>query len=227
MRGNLATSPLEAPSPRLPATLVSAQHNINPSLRDIALDMPEARRYLGALPEEDVGLTGVLEALPVFTSKWRAKSRKMLATLVRKSGSVPPSDADPLDLAIGAMFSCHWCQAVVAVQDTLNHCCYRRKHDTHDFYCSYEDDPEWYEMTIEQHLRLLPPEIRSWSALVHQIQPLTHIGGFADFVTAEEMDASDIRFVCVACVDGNTHAKVVMTWRAAVSVPILDTVSFG
>ena len=200
---------------------VPSDHNTRPSLRDIILEMPEARKAIDVALDATVSFDALLAALPTFVEEWRRKHYASLADGVRRSLYRKVSIEQPLALAIGSYFACS-CDSRVSLTDCLNHRCRRwqsgafKRNDYYEW--SQIQDRDVYASVARQFLSNIPTlNDKKWRFLASDLFNIVGQCGYnPETATPDEMDASDARLVCLS--HSNIRRKEILTWRAAVSI---------
>ncbi|KAJ3559741.1 hypothetical protein NM688_g158 [Phlebia brevispora] len=198
---------------------IPVDHNTRPSIRDIVLSMPEAREVLDAPFRETVTVDRILEALPDFIDEWRRGAYKDLAELVRRGAEIEKIqlDMDPLTLAIGSVYYCTTCHAIVPLADALNHWCTRWRGMGGDAIPRRLTGSSVFTETADQYLTRLPCALlRTYEDMVRLVGSIvTAFGCSPETATMDDMDASDIRIFCTKC--STPKRRDILTWRSAVS----------
>ena len=200
---------------------ISADYRISPTLRDIALSMPEAREALSTPSHMTASFANVIKALPAFTEKWRADARQQLADTIRRGfdKNTFAKHADVLALAVSAVFECDRCHHLETQDDALSHFCnpWPRPNSARGV------TQDVYADIVAQELEYVPCQLnRSFAdtfARRHACEIIKACGFAQTTTTAEDMDASDVRLVCRQCTQMNKGVTAILTWRAAVSPP--------
>lgn len=201
---------------------VSADHNISPSIRDIVVDMPEARQAIDVALDATVSFDTLLAALPAFTEQWRQEAYTSLDQQIRQRAyNLKKLKGNPLALAVGEFFRCEDCLSPVGHTDVLNHHCPRQNgkfnrtvpnHHSN----SHDNAAERFCSSISA----FPTERqRFFSCAWAMLQVVSLCGYTPETATSEEMDTSDSRLVCSRC--STEQRRMVLTWRAAVRHSVL------
>lgn len=197
---------------------ISADHNISPSIRDIVVDMPEARQAIDVALDATVSFDALLAALPAFAEQWRQNAyAKLIPQIPRKPGRQPRKK--PLAPAVGEFFSCDKCSKIVGRTDMLNHRCPRQSGNFNRTKAAYHpSDPQGiYVEAAETFMSLIPTfsTRRCPSSCAPALTKIVSMCGYAPETTSvDQMDASDARVVCFEC--STQQRKMILTWRAAV-----------
>lgn len=110
------------------------------------------------------------------------------------------------------MFKCTHCNHTVLIGNALNHYCWSTLSTTENIYAN----------VVNAELSSLPSQMARKSdsefAKAHVHTVITACGFDSTTTTIEAMDASDVRLICRNCTESAYGTKMILTWRAAVSV---------
>lgn len=160
-------------------------------------------------------LAGLLQtSLPEYVESRLAQARSYFIGLVKEDVELPAT-ADPLSLAIGALFSCNHCNSQHTFPEIMSHNCIGRRvklfqtEKTGEFFSVVSKDI-WpcRKVWSQAEFRSEAKRLRAYAQL-YGMDPMSD--------TMEEMDAADARLTCPAHPSSSSGVVSIMTWQAAVS----------
>jgi hypothetical protein len=185
-----------------------------PNIVDVC-GFPEVRSFVWDIPFDPTRADVRTRLEPIFSNllaRWRTEVEGRLAALITTQLRLQDGDVCPLKLA-AAIFKCTKCDVARTYPAVLSHKC------LYDIPKIYETRPVSFEMRLEAVCRLRPwscdvLDLTSWARRVENV--ITACGGHPKISTSHELDLLDPRLACQLC--RRPGQKVVMTWRAAVSI---------
>lgn len=186
-----------------------------PSIRDIALGMPEVQAVLDAPTSTKVTTASfgfLAKTLPAFTERWKQDARAYLAGLVRAGVTVGDA-TDPLTLAAGSVFWCRLCYTSYRYPLVLSHTCFARQQ------LQRVTAANSYEAVVARHA-----PAQNWQPVEYEVKAeklaklVAACGMDPATATIDDMDNSDVRLCCTSCWYDRVgeRKKDFYSWRAMV-----------